>query len=577
MASNSTDLATPRLPPELERYVFELSALACRNDIPSLLRVAHRVHVWIEPLLYEALILDYSIQQLPNERCLTPTNSRDDVTGTSDLALWVPIPLPDLLPLLQVLPLARLSADITHLFGGPLRVNFSHPAFRALTHLDVLAAGFDDWHLYGGLANMPSLTHLAFRDKFHPRVLHGALTHCGGLRALGVIWSARRGAVEVREGEVVDARLFVVVCADSVQDWETAARGGADIWARAEAFISKKSAGEIPVIGTGEFLPTMTEPLGANIDITASSGPSLPRLPSITSTRTHAPSRLPSMPHMSSDDFTLLMNPKLPPELERAIFELSALRHTSSISAYMRVARRVHVWLEPLLYETLILDYSWQMFPGDGQTPADLRPAAFLAPRVKHLSIRGSLRFIQLVALLRAGTGITSLALREPFPPEALFVPLRETRLVRLAAYVFGCPPVVPVNLEHPTLAALTHLDVLATPLADDWAQYAALARLPQLTPLAFHEFRPRLLRGALRHCKRLCALGVILLSRDDKAACPEEGVVVDARLFMVVCDDPDGDWEEGARGGRDFWARGDALVAKKEAGEIAGSHLWVE
>ncbi|KAJ7478694.1 hypothetical protein B0H11DRAFT_1281584 [Mycena galericulata] len=266
----SDDSLTPKIPPELERYIFELCALADRSGIPSLLRVAHRVHVWIEPLLYHALVLDYS------QPCrLTPADSRDAAflashvkhlnltgpmphdqlcallaacTGTTNLALWVPTPLPDLLPFLQALTLTRLSADTTHLFGGPLRVNFAHPALRALTHLDILAAGFDDWRLSAGLATgLPHLTHLAFRDKFHPHVLRGALAHCKALRALGVVWSARRRAVDVREGEVVDARLFVTVCAEWAGDWAAGARGGDDVWARGEVFIARKAAGQIPL------------------------------------------------------------------------------------------------------------------------------------------------------------------------------------------------------------------------------------------------------------------------------------------------------------------------------------------
>ncbi|KAJ6526789.1 hypothetical protein B0H19DRAFT_545241 [Mycena capillaripes] len=264
---------TPRLAPELERHIFELSALAYRKSVPAYLRVAHRVHVWLEPWLYDTLILDHPAQP-HHERHPTPADSRDPTflaahvhhlnvsgflppdqlhallaacKGTSSLALWIVQLNLTLLPLLHAMPLTRLSADLTHLFGGPLRVNLAlHPAFAALTHLDILAAPFDDWRLHSGLARMPALTHLAFRDKFHPRVLRGALVHCRALRAVGVIWSARRSAVDVREGEVVDARLFMVlICTDRVEEWETGVRGGWDIWARAEAFVAKKEAGEI--------------------------------------------------------------------------------------------------------------------------------------------------------------------------------------------------------------------------------------------------------------------------------------------------------------------------------------------
>ncbi|KAJ6538362.1 hypothetical protein DFH09DRAFT_1398713 [Mycena vulgaris] len=45
----------------------------------------------------------------------------------------------------------------------------------------------------------------------------------------------------------------------------------------------------------------------------------------------------------------------LPPDLERSIFELAALRtHRVTIPKLMRVAWRVKHWLEPLLYHTLV-------------------------------------------------------------------------------------------------------------------------------------------------------------------------------------------------------------------------------
>ncbi|KAJ7333298.1 hypothetical protein DFH08DRAFT_966131 [Mycena albidolilacea] len=272
------DSEPPKLPRELERHIFELSATADRTSIPKYLRVAHRVHVWIEPILYNILLLQGPDERRPvraDQLPLSPVDYRDAAflashvhhlnlsgalphdqlrtllsacTGTRTLALWSPLPRPgpNLLPLLQAMPrLTRLSADVTHLCGGPLRLDIAHAAFAALTHLDVLAAPFDDWRLCAGLARAPALTHLTFRDKFHPSVLRGALAHCRGLRAVGVIWSARKSAVDVREGEVVDVRLFMTICRDWVEDWETSVNGGWDIWARAEAFIAQKEAGEI--------------------------------------------------------------------------------------------------------------------------------------------------------------------------------------------------------------------------------------------------------------------------------------------------------------------------------------------
>ncbi|KAJ7773688.1 hypothetical protein DFH07DRAFT_140294 [Mycena maculata] len=47
----------PTLPPELEHKIFETAALLHRARIPTFLRVCHRVHVWLEPLLYRVLDL----------------------------------------------------------------------------------------------------------------------------------------------------------------------------------------------------------------------------------------------------------------------------------------------------------------------------------------------------------------------------------------------------------------------------------------------------------------------------------------------------------------------------------------
>ncbi|KAJ7921925.1 hypothetical protein B0H13DRAFT_140548 [Mycena leptocephala] len=46
----------PRLPPELERTIFEIVALSRPSGIPNLMLVAARVKAWIEPLLYRIVL-----------------------------------------------------------------------------------------------------------------------------------------------------------------------------------------------------------------------------------------------------------------------------------------------------------------------------------------------------------------------------------------------------------------------------------------------------------------------------------------------------------------------------------------
>ncbi|KAF8206799.1 hypothetical protein K438DRAFT_1963108 [Mycena galopus ATCC 62051] len=47
----------PFLPPELERAIFEIAALASHSTIPILVLVAARVKQWVEPLLYRIIVV----------------------------------------------------------------------------------------------------------------------------------------------------------------------------------------------------------------------------------------------------------------------------------------------------------------------------------------------------------------------------------------------------------------------------------------------------------------------------------------------------------------------------------------
>ncbi|KAJ6531449.1 hypothetical protein DFH09DRAFT_1284924 [Mycena vulgaris] len=220
--ASAVQVSTPRLPPELERYIFELSALASRSNIPSYLLVAHRVHIWLPPNTLNDT--HRHSRRPPSLRRTSSTSTSQGLSHTTslrallgscksthDLALWAPTS-PHLLPLLQALPLTRLAVEFTRLFGGPLCVNFTHTRVRG-----------------------PSRTSTSSQRA--------------STTGAGVFWSARGGAVNVREGEVVEARLFMLICVDHVEEWEIGAQGGHDIWARGEAFIAKKEAGEVK----GEF------------------------------------------------------------------------------------------------------------------------------------------------------------------------------------------------------------------------------------------------------------------------------------------------------------------------------------
>ncbi|KAJ7726806.1 hypothetical protein B0H16DRAFT_1591913 [Mycena metata] len=196
------------LPPELEREIFVIAASAGNTTIPPLLRVAKRVKVWLEPLLYRRVLvqsqpssrryflsngdvmistaaLAAAMERLPAGFLNTHarhlylevwaySNSIQDrsrmfaaLTGVTDLMLlnmgnFDEAPL--LLAEISRLPLRRLQAHLGALFrpAPPGVVDFSHPLFRNITHLCARDDFQPDWTT--GLALLPCLTHLSFLD-----------------------------------------------------------------------------------------------------------------------------------------------------------------------------------------------------------------------------------------------------------------------------------------------------------------------------------------------------------------------------------------------------------------------------
>ncbi|KAJ7762894.1 hypothetical protein B0H16DRAFT_1528085 [Mycena metata] len=86
-------------------------------------------------------------------------------------------------------------------------------------------------------------------------------------------------------------------------------------------------------------------------------------------------------------------DPAFPPELERLVFEMAAHARPPTIPTFMRVARRVKIWVEPLLYRTLHLCAILEDVPADypvfrGGRVFDMirsTPAKFPGETVRHL------------------------------------------------------------------------------------------------------------------------------------------------------------------------------------------------
>ncbi|KAJ7721826.1 hypothetical protein DFH07DRAFT_946800 [Mycena maculata] len=275
-----------RLPEDLERYIFELVALSRPVAIPTLILVARRVKNWIEPLLYRVIVLDsyppidglpffasdvlYDIlRKKPKpllEHCVkhlivtsrTGGGSSSQLrsmlllacTGITDLAIQSEVPLAthELFAIAKFTALRYLAVHLQHLFRV-IHLDFTHPVFRHLTHLEVRDMGGLPDTIWEHIIDIPNLTHLAFRDVNLCPIFGHALDSCPRLECLVFLCQLREDILLA--GKLVDDPRFVALkmggypaLPDSQRDWQRNAIGDS-YWASADRFVAAKKAGEI--------------------------------------------------------------------------------------------------------------------------------------------------------------------------------------------------------------------------------------------------------------------------------------------------------------------------------------------
>ncbi|KAJ7699024.1 hypothetical protein B0H17DRAFT_1196610 [Mycena rosella] len=266
---------TPVLPPELERAIFELAAHTDPKAIPTLLLLAQRVRIWLEPLLYRVLQLgtggaEYTgmileaiktkpapflvsnVQNVLLHPCagLNWVSLLESCPGIVNLVLLGSVACPSLLPLLGSMHVQRLTGSLARLFGRKTAVDWEHPLFGSVTHiylLDWITMEEEIWMKH--LSTLPALTHLAFTRPDHSNLLRNILGVSPRLQVLLVLFHSQEAggaSLFLDEIDFSDVRLVVGMYVDDYfADWERGARGGEDIWIRADGFVARKRRGEI--------------------------------------------------------------------------------------------------------------------------------------------------------------------------------------------------------------------------------------------------------------------------------------------------------------------------------------------
>ncbi|KAJ7651371.1 hypothetical protein FB45DRAFT_890377 [Roridomyces roridus] len=263
----------PRLPPELERAIFELVAISWPVFIPNLLLVASRVRYWVHPLLHRTLTINApTIPGLPPSSVATFTHIQQThpelLRGVKNLMILhldtietdtILSACPNvqnlyiLLPgrpavqrrtALDAMPLRHLYCELDDIGIVSNKDIFSSTLFGGLTHLELYDIE-DEEEYWTGLAALPRLTHLAF-DTFATYLAaryKEVLERKKDLKALIVL---RRPSARHAQITVEDKRFVMMPLENYTRDWQCGVLYGDDFWARADKFIAGRIAGLPP-------------------------------------------------------------------------------------------------------------------------------------------------------------------------------------------------------------------------------------------------------------------------------------------------------------------------------------------
>ncbi|KAJ7065602.1 hypothetical protein C8F01DRAFT_749784 [Mycena amicta] len=262
------------LPPELERAIFEYTAEFYPYAIPRLIRVAHRVLVWIEPIAYRRIEANSSrrfssflaaSRSKPPEffaqhvRTIFIRNSFDDpledacaalalCTSVTRIAGAGPLACQGLLPVIAPMRLERIALFLTHIFPSIPTVDFGLPCFQTLTHFDVFdylqPASEEEALVYAAkLCTLPVLTHLSLNGTVPWSAVEMLLRDCRCLEILVLLWPYTDESGQERAAQVAfDDVRFVMT---GYRIYEEAVWDPPNYWTQAEAFITDKRQGKI--------------------------------------------------------------------------------------------------------------------------------------------------------------------------------------------------------------------------------------------------------------------------------------------------------------------------------------------
>ncbi|KAJ7102477.1 hypothetical protein B0H15DRAFT_795937 [Mycena belliarum] len=241
-------------------------------------------------------------------------------------------------------------------------------------------------------------------------------------------------------------------------------------------------------------------------------------------------------------DAHAVLEPRLPPDLERTIFEVAARSDPPTALRIMLVAQRARAWTEPLLYRTLTLCQSSWRLPSLLRA-LDAQPWRCAWVRALHIAPYIAQNAPCIARVVARCANLEEFVDRSYGRTPAGVLPRGLRRLcVALDTLDFPSPPPPFPALSFGPFPQLTHLHLLDSPTR--WrALPLLLPSLPALTYLALHNYKSEirapnalLLGSMLSCCPRLRALVVFVplhLGQEDNER-ETHRLVNDARFVIL-------------------------------------------
>ncbi|KAF7317525.1 Zn(2)-C6 fungal-type domain-containing protein [Mycena kentingensis (nom. inval.)] len=276
-----------------------------------------------------------------------------------------------------------------------------------------------------------------------------------------------------------------------------------------------------------------------------------------------------------------MVQPRLPPELERRIFKLAA-EEGENIPNILHIAHRVRVWIEPLFYENLSVENStrFRFFLAAHKHKSD----AFLAQAVRQVIINihfaGSIPEIG-AALVRC-TGVTRLTGLGALMSSTLPTFIKGMRLQRVAMFFAHIFP-NGIDLTLACFQTLTHIDLFDSVYENhDATRYVdALLGLPVLSHLSLNDdVRWDTIERLLREAQALKVLVVLWCGKLEQgkahaAAAPDtlEPPACSRYRFLMTAYDS---WDECITEAPNYWSQAEDFLAAKQTGTIDSRCFWM-